>query len=69
MGIKEVFGLHKINKNILLYALGTATFGIGLGSLLRIYANLSTSVSLVILIIGFIMAHLFYNRILTNNSG
>lgn len=60
----EIFGLHKINKNIIYYAFGASLCGVGFGIALQILANVGLLVSISFFVIGFFIAQLYYNKIL-----
>jgi CHASE2 domain-containing sensor protein len=71
MSIKKVFGLYKINKNILKYAIGVAICALGTGYIIGYTTFLyfrnsffSTLLPIVLIVIGLITANIYYNRII-----
>lgn len=67
MSLKRIFGLDRINKNILYYAGGNTLCGVGLGITITLFLKdiLDRIVAaIIVFIIGFIIAQYYYNNIL-----
>lgn len=64
MGIKEMFGLHKIDKNILYYAFSVSLCAFGAGVALEHYFRIGITIATIFVFVGLIMANVFYNKIL-----
>ena len=64
MGIKEIFGLHKIDKNILYYAFSVALCAFGAGIAVERYFRIGILTATIFVFVGLILANVFYNKIL-----
>ena len=64
MGIKEIFGLHRIDKNILYYAISVSLCAFGAGVAVEHYFRIGITIATIFVFVGFIMANIFYNKVL-----
>ncbi|MBI4452733.1 hypothetical protein HY637_04855 [Candidatus Woesearchaeota archaeon] len=64
MGIKEIFGLHIIDKNILYYAISVSLCAFGVGVAVEHYFKIGIPVASIFVLVGLILSNIFYNKIL-----